>query len=60
MYVCVPRACLVPTDDRRGIGSPGTRITDGCEVACRRTLLMLLNPSYVYTKVKARYLKYTC
>lgn len=34
MYVCVLCACLVPKEARGRIGSPGTEITEGCELLC--------------------------
>lgn len=34
MYVCVPHACLVPTEARRKHRVPLTGITDGCEPLC--------------------------
>jgi hypothetical protein len=33
-HVCVPIACLVSMEARVGVGSPGTRVTDGCEPPC--------------------------
>lgn len=32
MSVCVPFACLVYAEARRGTSSLGTGVTDGCEV----------------------------
>ena len=36
MDVCVPCACLVPLETRRGhqVGYPGTGVMDGCELPC--------------------------
>lgn len=31
IYLCVPHACLVPIDVRRGCHIPGTGVLDGCE-----------------------------
>jgi hypothetical protein len=34
MYAFVPHAYLVPQRGRKGIGTPGTDVTDGCELPC--------------------------
>ena len=34
IYVCVPCVCLVPTEERIGVRSPETGVTDGCEPTC--------------------------
>lgn len=31
MYVCVPHACLLPSEDRRGGGFPRTGVMGGCK-----------------------------
>lgn len=35
MYVCAPRAHLVPPEAEEGIEFPGTVVTDDCELPCR-------------------------
>lgn len=34
MHVCVPRAWLVPTEDIRSVGSPGSGVIDSCKLPC--------------------------
>ena len=33
-YVCAPHVCLLPTEARKGVGSLGAGVTDGCELPC--------------------------
>lgn len=35
MYVCIPHACLLPTEVQQAVWSPETGLKDGCELLCR-------------------------